>query len=642
MTGQATIHTVFTTECGEYFGWQSMGTTYDPVASCDFFPLIAVSKSFYLIIFIAGMIYSHRKAGQPGPLTRIMSCTPEEWAALSEESKNVIKTHVAPSYTHHPRTGDVYSAYNKPVAVIDWLARNEVKEDYVLIIDADMIMRSPFLPEVDGAAPGRAVSAFFGYMKGVNNKLAMKHVPEVLPRNDSLAGPKGRRGDQVGGFTMMYTEDLRRVAPLWLKYTEDVRADPDAWELTGDAYSIHPGDKPWISEMYGYSFACSKSNVWHICHRSAMLYPGYEVVEPPKVLHYGLYYEVANTDYKFDKHWHYDFNPFKCPPWDLSPNADSSRKGGLLPHPPRASSFKTKGAQLLRDLLAIEVPVTLNAAFCEHHRTKCLPSEELERECGIVDSYAAELDAALAAIEDQLPDPCSDRDDRCPKWAQAGECDKNVGYMLNTCPYSCKACTKRSEKRKAERKPAKNTIQGKMPDIAEKLDIDAAAAKVDSVDLPVRKETLKSEDAEPSLVIPELKLRCTRFPEWTIGQVERCMTMAKKGQAYDPVMDETFEGAASVDIHSQAHRLIGKWHDVDRLYGDKDELKSGTRLPAGRIIQRPSGNNYIGSRGVLLLGISGTLFMALIGRWFHRRRDLAGKLYLQAKYGFQGRPQRED
>lgn len=49
-----------------------------------------------------------------------------------------------------------------------------------------------------------------------------------------------------------------------------------AWELTGDAYSTHPGDRPWISEMYGYSYACAKADVWHTVHHSAMLYPGYE------------------------------------------------------------------------------------------------------------------------------------------------------------------------------------------------------------------------------------------------------------------------------------------------------------------------------------------------------------------------------
>ena len=45
------------------------------------------------------------------------------------------------------------------------------------------------------------------------------------------------RGPQVGGFTMMRTEDLKRVAPVWIKYSEDVRADPDAWNTSGDSYT---------------------------------------------------------------------------------------------------------------------------------------------------------------------------------------------------------------------------------------------------------------------------------------------------------------------------------------------------------------------------------------------------------------------
>ena len=32
----------------------------------------------------------------------------------------------APSFTTNPHNQDVYSAYNKPEAVIDWLAKNEV------------------------------------------------------------------------------------------------------------------------------------------------------------------------------------------------------------------------------------------------------------------------------------------------------------------------------------------------------------------------------------------------------------------------------------------------------------------------------------------------------------------------------------
>jgi hypothetical protein len=51
-----------------------------------------------------------------------------------------------------------------------------------------------------------------------------------------------------------------------------------AWNLTGDVYSTHPGDKPWISEMYGYSFGAAKANVWHRYHTTAMIYPGYQPI----------------------------------------------------------------------------------------------------------------------------------------------------------------------------------------------------------------------------------------------------------------------------------------------------------------------------------------------------------------------------
>lgn len=75
----------------------------------------------------------------------------------------------------------------------------EPEEDFILIIDADMVLRRTFDPIALGAQKGWAVAAYYGYMKGVNNALALKHIPEVAPRNDTLAGPHGRRGDQVRG-----------------------------------------------------------------------------------------------------------------------------------------------------------------------------------------------------------------------------------------------------------------------------------------------------------------------------------------------------------------------------------------------------------------------------------------------------------
>lgn len=47
------MHTVFLGDCTPYFQWMSMG-----------------------------MFYSHKKSGQPGPITRVMCCTEEQEAAL--------------------------------------------------------------------------------------------------------------------------------------------------------------------------------------------------------------------------------------------------------------------------------------------------------------------------------------------------------------------------------------------------------------------------------------------------------------------------------------------------------------------------------------------------------------------------------
>ena len=47
------MHTIFLGDCTVYFQWMSMG-----------------------------MFYSHKKSGQPGPITRVMCCTEEQEAAL--------------------------------------------------------------------------------------------------------------------------------------------------------------------------------------------------------------------------------------------------------------------------------------------------------------------------------------------------------------------------------------------------------------------------------------------------------------------------------------------------------------------------------------------------------------------------------
>jgi hypothetical protein len=131
-----------------------------------------------------------------------MCCTPEQARAYKRDMLRLVKTHIAPSFTVHPRTGDQYAAYNKPEAVLDWLQHVTPAQEWVTVLDSDMLLRRPFDAADFDVQRGWAVSAYYGYMMGVANELADRHIPEVPRRNDTLAGPRGRRSDKVGAPCM--------------------------------------------------------------------------------------------------------------------------------------------------------------------------------------------------------------------------------------------------------------------------------------------------------------------------------------------------------------------------------------------------------------------------------------------------------
>jgi len=414
----------------------------DPASNGLFHTVFPVEcRDYYLLWQSIGVWYSFRKIKQPGSFTRLLAC-PEKERALFEKSGalDVCPTHVAPSYTeYHP--GDFYGPYNMAGTILHWVTNAKPAEDYVLILDSDMLLMRPILPAELGLRPGHAHAAYYGYLKGVINDLATRQVPEIVPRNDSKAGPPGRRADQVGGVQAMTLSDLRRVAPLWLMYTERVREDPLAWRDTGDVY-VSKGGKPWISEMYGYTFGCAKAGVWHTANYTLMIYPEYLPAGIPSVLHYGLVYSIG--DYRFDKHWFYTFDPMRCPPWDSMLDDMGRPRAGILPTPPGPEQLPSgRGFKRLRYLYASYTPALLNEAFCELHLSRCQHTEELISLCRNVTSLAEALITEIRQEEDEITRygvPCYDEDERCPGWADQGECRKNPGFMVRECRKSCLVC----------------------------------------------------------------------------------------------------------------------------------------------------------------------------------------------------------
>jgi hypothetical protein len=59
-----------------------------------------------------------------------------------------------------------YAAYNKPEAVIDYMEHVTPEEEWMLVLDSDMLIRKPFTYEQFKAKKGVGVGARYDYMIG--------------------------------------------------------------------------------------------------------------------------------------------------------------------------------------------------------------------------------------------------------------------------------------------------------------------------------------------------------------------------------------------------------------------------------------------------------------------------------------------
>ncbi|KAG1663022.1 hypothetical protein FOA52_016037 [Chlamydomonas sp. UWO 241] len=330
------------------------------------------------------------------------------------------------------------------------------------------------------------------------------------------------------------------MSPLWLKYTEDVRADEMAYKYSGDVYAIHPGDKPWISEMYGYAYGAAKADVWHKWDTHSMIYPQYVPSGIPRLMHYGLLFEVQG--YKFDKHWHYDFDVMKCPPWDLS--SPSSRKAGLFAHVPAISELTKEGlsnAEYYRDILSLEAVATMNAGFCDFHVRRCPPDQQLLDECNKAFTLYSAYRTEAAVV--QLRIGCVDREEtKCAEWIEGNpdECDSNRDFMEQQCAKSCNVCT--GDDGVEGLAPKSRDLQANLFKIHQKLNPDVsrrssgnedttAEVKAEAGSPSPGVDTPKGEIVDSTRTKNELVVRCYRMA-LSLQEVKACVGAAKEGKEY--------------------------------------------------------------------------------------------------------------
>lgn len=204
------------------------------------------------------------------------------------------------------------------------------------------------------------MSAAYDYLIGVDDPLV---APKFL---EEQYRPLMRK---VGGWVMMYTDDMRKVAPHWLKYTENVRTSPlglEVWSRMGDSYVTKEFPRPWISEMYGYVFGAARAGVDHTVNRDMMLYPTYVPDGEPYILHYGLEVKIGKT-YVYDKHHHTTADMLACPvKFFAQPPSVAEAIAEMFPE---RRGIPPKEEDRLR--LAIHTVTALNDAIRDHGAKYC-------------------------------------------------------------------------------------------------------------------------------------------------------------------------------------------------------------------------------------------------------------------------------
>lgn len=72
------------------------------------------------------------------------------------------------------------------------------------------------------------------------------------PRSPHCTGPRGRRGDMASGVVLMHRDDLQRVAPLWLHYSEVCVSCAGA----GGAEHVRGGKAALVLQVQGTPGCC--------------------------------------------------------------------------------------------------------------------------------------------------------------------------------------------------------------------------------------------------------------------------------------------------------------------------------------------------------------------------------------------------
>lgn len=257
---------------------------YDkPNDPSDYLILITATCSGYMDWQSLAAYEKAKKVWPEAQVVRLLHCSLKD--RENYKYKSIVPSMYTTDCSVHPRYKDEYPPLNRPVAVkefFDTHSLDDIKQTWVVIMDSDTLLRKRL-----------------NYFPVYKNRPVAQFASILMDKMYTAAEPVFKTADvikntplyDIGSPYILHKEDAAKMAPYWVKFTNDLRENQHTKDYIG-----------WIVEMYSYILACAYVGLDHIVRSDLQSrWPYTDTKEDVASYHYDLDQEDENSKHKWSK-----------------------------------------------------------------------------------------------------------------------------------------------------------------------------------------------------------------------------------------------------------------------------------------------------------------------------------------------------
>lgn len=240
----------------------------------DYLVLVTATCSGYMDWQSLAAYEQFKKVWPEAEFVRLLHCSNND--RLAYKYKDIAPSMYTSDCSCHTRYDDCYPPLNRPVALKEFFERNPshtIRQTWIVIMDSDTLIRKPmnYFPVYKGRPVGQEARVLMGRMYSAGKAVFKDHKAIVKqPLYD------------IGSPYILHKEDAERLAPHWVRITNDLREDPHTRNYLG-----------WIVEMYSYVLAAAYIGLDHIVRSDLQSrYPFTDTTLDVASYHYDLEHDM--------------------------------------------------------------------------------------------------------------------------------------------------------------------------------------------------------------------------------------------------------------------------------------------------------------------------------------------------------------